>query len=102
MSPNAGIKRVRTMEMSTIVEKTIGMEEQLAARRDASIEDRVRAERFEKQLGETRDTLEEALTDLNNTRQINNELEAEIDQARRIVAANRQRVDAQAVLDQAT
>ena len=88
-------------EMGAIVSRTIVAEEKLRSRHDEAIEHRAAAERFEKQYKETAVALTECRTDLSNERQIRNELEAEVEQARAIVAANRQRVEAQAILDAA-
>ena len=98
---DAQTKQRRIDEMSKLVEKTIVMEEQLNARRDETIEHRVKAEQLEKRLTDQSATLERTRTDLNNANQINAELSAKIEQAERVLAANRQRSEAQTVLDAA-
>lgn len=88
-------------EMGAIVSRTIVAEEKLRSRHDEMIEHRAKAEHLEKRLTDQSATLEQTRTDLNNERQIRNELEAEVERARTIVAANKQRSEAQTILDAA-
>ena len=96
------VRQRRIDEMSRVVEKTIALQEKLDVHRDESIESRVRAERAEKLSTDTAAKLEAVKIQRNDLRQVNNDLNAEIEQARRIVEANRARVAAQALLDQVT